>query len=132
MTEVGQQWDQADANNLDGHVEDEDARPDAPFVALTRALYEENERLVQLAENCRDHAEQLVEREARLAEREQRVSDAETAIGHQMAELDQREQHVSELMGRAEEVSARLTEAGEREAALAALGVQLSERYRAE
>jgi DNA repair exonuclease SbcCD ATPase subunit len=132
MTEVGQQWDQAEDNNLDERVEGMGPRHDAPFVALTHALYQENERLVELAEACRDHAEQLVEREARLAEREQRVSEADEAHGHRVADLDQREQHVSELAGRADEVNARLAEAAEREAALAALGVQLAERYRAE
>lgn len=132
MTEVGQQWDQAEDSNVHERVEGEEARHEAPFVALTDALYQENERLVQLAEACRDHAEQLVEREARLTEREQRVSEAEEAFAHRVAELDQREQHVSQLAGRAEEVDARLAEAAEREAALAALGVQLADRYRAE
>jgi len=128
MTEIGQQWE-TDHGELDVDVEGEGPAHGGPFLALTHAFQHENERLVQLAEACRDHAQQLVGQEASLAEREQRLSEAEEALARHGAELDQREQYVNELAGRAEEVNARLADATEREAALAALGVQLVERY---
>jgi len=128
MTEMGQHWEQAEEY---GHAaaEGEHSEHDGAFRAFADALREENERLVVLAESCRDNAQRLVERETSLAERERRLAHADEELARRTAELDQREQHVNELAARGEEVSARLAEAVEREAALAALGAQLTQQY---
>ena len=131
MTETGEQWQQREDGKFDtDDVGSETPAHDEPFLALTYAFHQENERLVQLAEACRDQAQQLVGREARVAEREQQLSELAEALTERAAELDQREQRLGELVGRADEVSARLADASEREAALVALGAQLVERYR--
>jgi predicted nuclease with TOPRIM domain len=128
MTEMGQHWGQTEEYGQ-AAVEGEHSESEGAFLAFADALREENERLVGLAEACRDNAQKLVEREARLAERERRLAEAEEGLARRTAELDQRERHVNELAARGEEAGARLAEAAEREAALAALGAQLIERY---
>ena len=99
------------------------------FVGFAHALYDESQRLLTLAEQAREHTQQLAEREARLIEQEHALVEPQRELEERREEVERRARELRGLATRAEAAESRIVEAAEREAALNAIAHDLLQRY---
>lgn len=99
------------------------------FVGFAHALYDESRRLLTLAEEAREHTQQLAAREARLVEQEHALAEAQRELEERHEEIERGARELRELATRAEAAEARIAEAAEREAALGAIAHDLLVRF---
>ncbi len=113
--------------------QDETAVPnghqDAAFVGIAQALHDESRRLLTLAEQAREHAQRLADREAQLIDHELALLETERELEVRRNEVERGIRELRDLAWQAEAAKARIAEAAEREAALSAVAHDLLARF---
>lgn len=99
------------------------------FAGFAHALYDESQRLLTLAGQAREHAQQLAEREAHLVEQEHALAEAQRELEKRREEVERVARELRDVATRAEAAEDRIAEAAEREAALNAIARDLLQRY---
>jgi hypothetical protein len=101
----------------------------AAFVGFAQALHDESRRLLTLAEQAREHAQRLADREEHLIDRELTLIETQRELETRRNEVERGVRELRDLAWQAEAAKARIAEAAEREAALNAVAHDLLARF---